>query len=140
MYLVDTMTVTKLGWRGLLRSPKFQQTCRVPNEILHELEGNRHHPLVGSLAYRMNIETLRALKQVMSTITVGDKVIDLYKNEGNGDAILIAIALFEAQEALAQLFPVSWAIVTDDVNLTTKARSFGITVKSTDELISELES
>ena len=47
-------------------------------------------------------------------------------HEGNGDALLVATALYEKRKELDKLFQDEWIIVTDDKGLKKFAKKFAI--------------
>jgi len=58
---------------------------------------------------------LEHVRKVMKTVQPGDfKLVDLYRNKGNGDPILIATAIDAIRKADETLFKEDSQIVTDD--------------------------
>lgn len=54
----------------------------------------------------------------------GPKFIDLCSNEGAADHILVAVALVLNNPVQPSLFPDVWVIVTNDKEVTAKAKEF----------------
>lgn len=128
-YLLDTVTLSKMT--SAQRSSAFTRAwCRVPTPVLHEAQWLQDATALGLLAYDTTIEVLRHVSAVVESLTTSDRLLDLYRNEGNGDVFLLAVALAETEAATSQLFGDNWIIVTDDIGLTRKAAEFGIATYS----------
>ena len=63
------------------------------------------------------------------------QLVDLYRNLGNADPILIASALEAKEAAAASLFTVDWCVVTDDAAVVAKARQFDVATLGYDEFL-----
>ena len=104
-----------------------KEQCRIPSEVLHEAQGLPDIKALKGLEYRTNAELLGDLGEVMSTVEPTDfKLVDLYRNRGNADPILVAAALHAIRKSEPTLFPDRWLIVTDDAALQNKATDFEI--------------
>lgn len=133
-YLLDTNLLTKMSQAQ--RSSDFvKQHCRIPTEVLWEAHGLHDRATLSQLEYDTTVEVLDALRTVMAAVTVEEKLVDLYSNTGNGDAVLLAVALVEKQRADALLFGDRWVIATDDTGLITKADEFSLPTCRSDEFM-----
>lgn len=55
-----------------------------------------------------------------------NKIVDLYKNKGNGDALLIATALEMRQGEDEKLIKSEWVVVTSDKGVMALAKKFDL--------------
>lgn len=126
-YLLDTNLLSKLT--EAQRSNAFvREHCRIPSEVLWEAHGLRDHVALAQLGYDTTVDVLDSLRTVMAAVVVGEKLVDLYSNTGNGDALLLAVALTERQRAEDVLFGDTWIIATDDEGLIEKAGELALPV------------
>lgn len=133
-YLVDTNLLAKLSESQ--RSSEFmKQHCRIPSEVLWEAQGLRDQDVLMLLKYETTTEVLDSLRKVMAAVTVEEKLVDLYSNTGNGDALLLAVAITEKHRADELLFGDDWVIATDDEGLIRKAAEFSVSVCRSAEFI-----
>jgi hypothetical protein len=125
-YLLDNNALIQLS--AAERSASLIRThCRIPSEVLWEARGLPDHQDLQALDYPMTPAVAAWLKIVMTAIrTDSINVINLYRNKGNGDPILVAVAL-DARDASEQtLLPETWHIVTNDLGLTELAAGFEV--------------
>lgn len=121
-YLIDNNALGPLGDRK--KSGFFQEHCRVPAEVAHESRRAKHATLLEPLTVQMTPAMLAQLAEVMKTVPVGHtKLIDLYNYKGTADPILVAMAVVLSTE---DLFSDTWVIVTEDKEVTAKAKEFSI--------------
>lgn len=133
-YLMDTNLLAKMS--EAQRSSDFvRQHCRIPSEVLWEAQGLRDHASLSQLEYETTSEVLDSLRTVMAAVTVEEKLVDLYSNTGNGDAVLLAVALTEKLRANQVLFGDTWVIATDDEGLARKARELNLPTCRSDEFM-----
>lgn len=131
-YLVDTVTLSRMTAKQ--RASAFMRSwCRIPEEILFEAQGLPDIDALNQLIYPTTTTVLEKVKAVMATIKPADKVVDLYRDKGNGDVMLLATALVEMDVSAGQLIGDRWIIATGDDGLTNKAVELGVaTCTSTD--------
>lgn len=125
-YLLDNSALIRLT--AVQRAASLIRTyCRIPTEVLWEARGLPDHDALQALDYPMTPTVARWLRVVMAAIPIDSvDVIDLYQNKGNGDPILVAVAL-DARDASEQtLLPEVWHIVTADRGLANLAETFEI--------------
>ncbi|MGN6609928.1 MAG: hypothetical protein ACTHMS_23320 [Jatrophihabitans sp.] len=133
-YLVDTVTLSRMT--AAQRACAFVRSrCRIPEEILFEAQGLPDIDVLKQLAYPITTAVLEKVKVVMATIIPKDKVVDLYRNKGNGDVMLLATALTEMDVSAGQLIGDRWIIATGDDGLTKKAADMGVLTCTPGEFI-----
>jgi hypothetical protein len=133
-YLVDTVTLLRMT-ANQRASAFMRNRCRIPEEILYEARGLPNIETLKPLIYPITTTVLENVKAVLATIKAGDKVVDLYRNKGNGDVMLLATALTEMSVSAGQLFGDRWIIATGDDGLTTKAVELGVLTCTSDQFI-----
>ena len=134
IYLVDTVTLSRMT--AAQRASVFvRNCCRIPEEILFEAQGLPDIDVLKQRAYPVTTAVLEKVKVVMATINPNDRVIDLYRNKGNGDVMLLATALAEMDVSAGQLIGDRWIIATGDEGLTKKAADMGVLTCTPRELI-----
>ena len=124
-YLIDETPCASLD-NDWLESEFFQNYCYISEEILFELRDNNRldFSLLVKNSIPVTYEILNKLQQfVMPQI---GPIVDLYKNEGNGDALLIATALNMREKEDEKLVKCEWAIVTSDKGVATLAKKFDL--------------
>jgi hypothetical protein len=138
-YLLDNNALVRLSL-AQRSAPLVRTSCRIPSEILWEARGLPDHTDLHRLEYPMTPSVAAWLKTVMAAIP-GDSVnvIDLYRNKGNGDPLLIAVALDARDEAEQTLLPEKWHIVTDDHGLAGLATVFDVPTLHTADFACALE-
>lgn len=133
-YLVDNVTLSRMT-SDQRASAFMQNRCRIPEEIIYEARGLPDIETLKPLIYPITTTVLAYVKVVLATIKPGDKVVDLYRNEGNGDVILLATALSEMSVSSEQLFGDRWIIATADKGLTRKAAELGVLTCTADQFV-----
>lgn len=131
-YLLDTVTIKKLPLR-ILESGFVKTYAKVPEEILYELTSTPRFSKVKHLRLEAKAGVLNCIHSVFDKMNQSNSVIDLYKNEGNGDVILLAMALHGRNLNAGMLIGKEWAIVTDDIGLKNMAGSLKIKIFTTNE-------
>lgn len=115
-FLLDNVTLSRLT--SVQRSSSFvRDRCRIPTAVLAEAQGLPDATELAALEYETTGEVLRKVAAVVRALEPGDHMLDLFRNEGNGDVFLLAVALVEADIAAQQLFADRWVIATDDKGL-----------------------
>jgi hypothetical protein len=133
-YLVDNVTLSRMT-ANQRASAFMHNRCRIPEEIIYEARGLPDIEMLKQLIYPITTTVLENVKVVLATTKAGDKVVDLYRNEGNGDVMLLATALTEMSVSTGQLFGDSWIIATADKGLTRKAVELGVLTCTSDQFI-----
>lgn len=125
-YLVDNNVLSRIS-REQRRSQFFRDRCRLSTEVLHEASGFPDIEELRKLEYKVDADVLVRVRSVMATLEPGDfKLVDLYRNQGNADPLLIASALQAMERSTETLFHENWSIVSDDAAVRAKATEFGI--------------
>ncbi|SCQ62658.1 Hypothetical protein PFR_JS9-2_1490 [Propionibacterium freudenreichii] len=127
-YLVDTNALSKIG-RRRRAAQYFHDRAMLPSEVLHEAESSPDIQRLRQLEFKTTPGVLQALLEVMKTVPADDSsLINLYKNQGGADPILVACALVARDDAGKYLFGDEWAIVTEDQAVCALAAEFGVPV------------
>lgn len=134
MYIIDTVVAATLTV-DIIESSFFDKYCFVPEEIRYELRNNPLHPKLQNNEIKTDINILSQLKNVFSAMDNNSRLVDLYQNMGNGDALIIATVLAKRAEELGKLFPDKWTIVTEDKGLCEVARKHDIEYISRDDFL-----
>lgn len=134
MYLLDANVLSRLTPRQ--RGSAFVATrCRVPSEVLHETRGLPDLEVVEPLEMPPSSLMLERLRDVMASIAPEDyTLVDLYRNRGGADPILVASAL-AADKGDARLWATTWHIVSDDGAVRATASVFGVPTLTRGELV-----
>ena len=133
-YLVDNVTLSRMT-ASQRASAFMHDRCRIPEEIFYEARGLPDIEMLKPLIYPITTTVLENVKVVLATTKAGDKVVDLYRNEGNGDVMLLATALTEMSVSDGQLFGDRWIIATADKGLTRKAIELGVLTCTSDQFV-----
>ncbi|GAA2146508.1 hypothetical protein GCM10009844_22660 [Nocardioides koreensis] len=137
-YLVDNNVLSRLS-REQRGSRFFRASCRLPSEVLYEASELPDIADLRRLEYPVCDGVLERVREVMSTVAPGDfKLIDLYRNLGNADPILVATALHAIDVAASSLFEEDWRIVSEDRAVRAKASEFGLRTLGFTEFLSML--
>jgi hypothetical protein len=121
VYVLDANVLSRLS-ADQRRSSFVRHHCRIPAEVLHEVEGFPDIAQLRALNIPVTGEMLECLSEVMKTVAPRDfKLVDLYSNKGNGDPILVAAALTGMRQASETLFDEDWKVVSDDHAVRAKA-------------------
>ncbi|MBM3715522.1 MAG: hypothetical protein FJW64_07280 [Actinobacteria bacterium] len=132
-YLVDNNVLGKLT-PAHRASPHFTEYCRVPDEVMHEAGPARAAGLQ-AVRYPTTGNVLRAVQVVMATVEAGDvTLVNLYRNKGGADPLLIACALVEQQKVADMLIRPEWVVATDDDAVRRKAEDFDVRWMSSADL------
>ena len=122
-FFLDTNVVSHLRAEHIA-SPFFLERCLIPAEVFHESDGRAElRPIV----YAVTEAVLTALGDVMASLEPGDlSLINLYRNAGNADPMLVACALVETRKAEHMLVAPTFVVVSHDGAVRDKCRDFGI--------------
>ncbi|CAN7354262.1 hypothetical protein LJR045_002050 [Microbacterium sp. LjRoot45] len=132
-YLVDNNVLGKLT-PVQRATPFFTEHCRVPDEVMDEA-GPARAAALRAVRYPTTGNVLRALQAVMATVEPGDiTLVNLYRNKGGADPLLVASAIVEHQKVADMLIRPEWVIATDDDAVRRKAEEFGIRWMSSADL------
>jgi len=86
-------------------------------------------------------DVLHELTRVMSRIPADDfQVVDLYRNQGNADPLIVATALELRRCEEEKFFGDEWVIVSSDEAVVGLAREYGIAALRTEGLVELIES
>ncbi len=131
MYLIDNNALGPLGDRK--KSTFFKEHCRVPAEVAYESRRAKHAKLLEPVTIEMTPGMLAQLADVMTTtVPVGHTgLVNLYTYKGTADPILVAMAVVLSTE---DLFSDTWVIVTEDKEVSAKAKEFSIGTLTPKEL------
>lgn len=137
-YLVDNNALGMLGL-GRRQAKFFRDHCRLPEDALYEARFRSDYSTLQDLVYPVTPSVLVRLRAVMSTVAPSDvSLVDLYKNLGAADPLIIASAL-DANANEDSLFPDTWVIVSHDKALLLKAGSLGIECVSPERLAEHID-
>jgi hypothetical protein len=130
-YLLDNSTLVKLS-PSQRASTLIRSQCRIPTEVLWEARGLPEVEDLHRYEYPMSPAVITQLRRVMASLPVDSvNVVDLYQNKGNGDPLLVAVALDARDDSEQTLLPETWHIVTDDQGLAATAATFQVPTLST---------
>lgn len=115
-YVIDTVVAASLPI-DIINHDFFDNHCFIPEEICYELRDNPNYHRFKRREIKTDINILSQLKNVFLALDRDSRLVDLYQNMGNGDALIIATALAKQAEEIGQLFPDKWIIVTEDKGL-----------------------
>lgn len=139
-FFIDTNVLSRLT-RAQRASKFFRDHCSLCSEVLHEASGFPDLAELRRLEYPMSAGVLARVRVVMLTVPPGDfRLVDLYRNLGNADPILIASALEATEAESGRLFAVDWHIVSDDAAVISKAKEFDVTTLGYDDFLRLLSS
>jgi hypothetical protein len=132
-YVVDTNTLSQIGWRRRT-SDYFKDNVVLPEEVLREA---RDFPDIESLRTKLHATTSHVLEWlviVMSTVPAEDtRLVDLYRNKGGADPLLVACALDGQSRDSVYLDSPEWVVVTSDDAVRRKAAEFSLPTLSNEE-------
>jgi hypothetical protein len=133
-YLVDNNALIELR-RERRASEFFHAHCHLPADVLYEAQGFPDLTSLKTLIYEVTPKVVEHVRTVMKSIRVGDtNLVDLYRNKGAADPVLIASALDAAEQDDGVLFPDRWVIITRDKAVIETAQEFGIETASPAQL------
>lgn len=134
MYLLDANVLSRLKPEQR-RSNFVIERCRVPEEVLYEVRGLPDIEDVERLGISPSRTMLERLRDVMASIAPEDHtLIDLYRDRGGGDPILIATALAE-DRGHSLLWATVWHVVSDDKAVRATASLFDVPSLSRAEFV-----
>jgi len=137
-YLIDSNVLSRLTAEQR-RSDFLREHCRIPSEVLYEVQTFPDIGQLRALEYPVSSALLWHVREVMETEVPGNfKLVNLYRNKGNADPILIATALTAMRKASGTLFGEDWKVVTDDVAVRDKATAMGVGWLSTEDLVAKI--
>lgn len=136
-YLLDETPAASLRSEWI-RSKFFCENCFVPEEIMYELRDNRNLDIneLKKNQIPISYDVLNMLEIVMAQA----KIVKLYQNEGNGDALIVATALSMKNIENSKLVKDEWIIVTSDKGVASLSKKFAIHCISKDEFYGILKS
>jgi hypothetical protein len=135
VYLLDANVLSRLSAKQR-RSPFLHAHCRIPTEVLYEIQGFPDIERLRALEFPLTADVLKCLSDVMKTVEPNDfKLVDLYGNKGNADPILVAMALTGMRQAADTLFKEKWVVVSDDQAVRAKASELGVGSLGTMEFV-----
>lgn len=122
-YLIDETPAASLKCEWI-ETNFFQENCFIPEEIIYELRDNRELDLnkLKGRQIAVSYDILNALQIVMAQA----KVVKLYQNEGNGDALIVATALAMKNIENTKLIQDEWVIATSDKGVIALAEKLAI--------------
>lgn len=125
-YVVDTNTLGQLG-RRRRASEYFKSYAVLTDEVLREARNLSDLDTLRKNLYATTSHVLEQLVQVMRTVPIDDKrLVDLYRNKGGADPLLIACALDGQYRDSVYLDAPEWVVVTADDAVRRKAEEFGL--------------
>lgn len=125
-YFIDTNVLSQLT-RAQRASKFFRDHCSLCSEVLHEASGFPDLAELRRLEYPVTAGVLARVREVMLTEPPGDfRLVDLYRNLGNADPLLIASALDAMEAESGCLIAVDWHIVSNDAAVISKAGEFDV--------------
>jgi hypothetical protein len=138
MYLLDANVLSRLSPEQ--RASDFvADRCQIPSEVLYEARGLPDLHVVEPLELPTSRAMLERLRDVMASIAPEDRtLVDLYRNRGGGDPVLIAAAL-TADSRDDSLWPTIWHVVSDDRAVLATASRFGLDSLSRTDLVELIE-
>jgi hypothetical protein len=138
-YVVDTNTLGQIG-RRRRASDFFNKYALVPEEVLREASD---FPDINSLKKRIYPTTshvLECLVSVMATVPSEEtKLVDLYRNKGGADPLLVACALDGQMRDSVFLDAPEWVVVTSDDAVQRKAAEFRLSTLSNEEFAAVID-
>ena len=137
-YLLDANVLSRLT--PAQRASAFvAEHCRIPSEVLYEARGLPDIHLVEPLELATTTAMLERLRGVMASIAPEDRtLVDLYRNRGGADPVIVAAAL-TADRDDASLWPTVWHVVSDDRAVRATATLFDLDVLSRAELVTLID-
>lgn len=131
MYLLDTVSIIHLNYDAL-SSAFVRDNCLVPAEIYYEVSSIGKRNAIERIVEKPSKDLLHTAQKLLKRIGPNNRVLDLYRNEGNGDIMLIATALLKIEIDAMTLFKRQWIIVSDDKELQLLAQNQKLKAISTE--------
>lgn len=130
-YIVDTNVLSQVG-RERRASDFFRENAVIPDEVLHETKRFPDSTQLCANRYTTTPRVLELLVDVMATVPADDRtLVDLYKNLGGADPLVVACALAAREDESQYLDALEWVVVTGDRAVAAKAGEFGLDVIDT---------
>ncbi|GEL45069.1 hypothetical protein CHO01_01850 [Cellulomonas hominis] len=137
-YLLDANVLTRLT-ADQRASAFVSARCRVTAEVMNEVRGLPDRSVIARIELSTDARTLGRLREVMASVVPGDQsLVDLYRNKGCADPVIVAAAL-AAEDGQDQLWQTQWHIVSDDKAVRAMASTFGISWISRRDLVALIE-
>lgn len=125
-YLVDTNAVFRLSDKQRT-STEFRELAKLPSEVVHEAGEYAETQHLRDLDFGVTPSLLRHLQEVMKSLPVDDfAFVDLYKNEGAADPLLVACALEGRDRREQALVGEIYTVVTADEAVQRKCDEFAV--------------
>jgi hypothetical protein len=123
-YVLDTNTLIQIGGRRRA-SDYFKDNVVLSEAVLLEAADFPDIDKLKMLVHPTTSQVLQWLVRVMSTVPAGDmRLVNLYRNKGGADPLLIACALDGQSTDRAFLDPPEWIVVTADDAVRHNAEKF----------------
>jgi hypothetical protein len=137
-YLLDANVLSRLT-ADQRASAFVSERCRVPSDVMYEVRGLTDLAAISRIELPIDPKTLERLRDVMTSIAPEDRsLVDLYRNKGAADPVIVAAALV-ADYGEDQLWQTQWHIVSDDGAVRATASTFGVPWISRAELVTLIE-
>lgn len=136
-YLLDETPAASLNGEWI-HSEFFHENCFIPEEVMYELRDNRNLDI--NELKKNQITTSYDILNMLEIVMAQAKIVKLYQNEGNGDALIIATALSMKNIENSKLVKDEWVIVTSDKGVVALSKKFAIRCIGKDELYRILKS
>jgi len=133
-YLLDNNVLGQLGERRR-QSDFFRERCRVTVDVLFEARFTMRDGSLSEQVLPTTAADLLELRRVMASIDYEDlDLVDLFRNKGAADPMIVAKAnVLNAEQSLL-LYPDRWVVVSDDKAVVAKATEFGLDSLTPSEL------
>ena len=133
-YLLDSVAIIRLD-KSILAGDFVKKHCRISEEVVNEVRHRKKISMLEENVIPVTPKVLSIARDLLTTNADSKGLIDLYKNEGNGDILQLATIIVEKEKVslTLNLFNTNWTLVTDDIGLSTFAESLGINAISSDE-------
>jgi hypothetical protein len=134
VYLIDHNVVVRVGTKRAI-SEFVRDHCRAPAEVVYEGRDAAYTEVLRAIEYPVSAGVLRKLVDVMATVEPGRfDLVDLYKNQGNADPLLVATVLDAREKEAETLFANEWVIATEDNAVRDLAERFRVPPIGADDL------
>lgn len=139
LYLIDTNAVFKLS-DNQRASPSFRQISKLPSEVVYEAGVHADTDMLRDLDFGVTASVLRSLQKVMKSVGVDDfDLVDLYKNKGAADPLLVACAVEARERREGALVGDVYTVVTADEAVQRKCDEFSVPWESPEAFASRLD-
>lgn len=124
-YVLDANVVSRLTAEQRA-SPFVSAHCRIPSDVMYEIQGIPDGSSISHLELPVDARILARLRDVMATVAPTDlSLVNLYRNKGAADPVVIAAAL-AADQGEGQLWSIHWHVVSDDHAVRNTAATLGV--------------